>query len=121
VAADQQYTNIDIFVSGAEGKTDQTSERDLMYHMPLPLDAGGTVSRNVTFTINSPTTQSWCRAGTVNRNGSGLSLSARRFADQANSLRTLTTPSISIGSNNMFFAECLLTNAAGLTLFSYNQ
>ena len=121
VAGDQRFTNVDIFANRTEGRTDQASERDLMYHVPLPLDAGSTVSRSVTFSINSPSTQSWCRAGTVNRNGTGLSVSARRFVDVVNSWRTLTTVPVSIGTNNMFFAECLLTNITGLTLFSYDQ
>jgi hypothetical protein len=90
------------------------------YHVPLPFDNTG--NKSVTFSINSPNTASWCRAIAIRRNNTGMVASPNKNATTPNSWQTLVTNSISVSnSDSFFFAQCSLTNAAGLTLFSYPQ
>jgi hypothetical protein len=90
------------------------------YHVPLPFDNTGT--KAVTFSIKSPDTASSCRAVAIRRGNNGTVASAHRFVTTPNAWQTLTTASINVANSDSFlFAQCNLTNAAGLTLFSYPQ
>jgi hypothetical protein len=90
----------------------------IFIEVPLSYENAG--SKNITFTINSPSLQSSCTA-TAFSPGDGFVASATKSVTSTNTFQTLTTELVNVSSGMQFMGDCFLENGARMTALSYAQ